>query len=86
MGFQVDWATHRFWFWLKEIAIWDLRLTQKEEKEREKERKKKEKKKKKRKKKEKTKLWDEWITQQARKTLSFLYKAYYAKHWGCFAS
>jgi hypothetical protein len=28
MRFQVDQTTHRFWFWLKEIARWDLRLTQ----------------------------------------------------------
>ena len=28
IGFQVDQVTHRLWFWLKEIAIRDLRLTQ----------------------------------------------------------
>ena len=27
MGFQVDWATHRLCFELKEIARWDLSLT-----------------------------------------------------------
>jgi hypothetical protein len=36
MGFQVDRATHILWFWLKEVARWDLRLTEKK-KEREKE-------------------------------------------------
>jgi hypothetical protein len=25
MGFQVDRATHILWFWLKEVARWDLR-------------------------------------------------------------
>jgi len=28
MGFQVDRAAHGFWFWLKGIVGWDLRLTQ----------------------------------------------------------
>jgi len=36
MGFQVDRATHILWFWLKEVARWDLRLTEKKQ-EREKE-------------------------------------------------
>jgi len=47
MGFQVDRATHILWFLLKEVARWDLRLTEKkrrEKKEREKEEKEKRKK------------------------------------------
>ena len=28
MGSQVNPTTHRFWFWLKEIVRWDLKLTQ----------------------------------------------------------
>jgi hypothetical protein len=31
MGFQIDRATHILWFWLKEVARWDLKLTEKEE-------------------------------------------------------
>jgi hypothetical protein len=53
MGFQVDQATHKFW--LNEVAIWDLRLTEKKggKKERNKERKKEEKEKKEKKRKQK---------------------------------
>jgi len=29
VGFQVDRATHILWFWLKEVARRDLRLTEK---------------------------------------------------------
>jgi len=29
MGFQVDRATHILWFWLKEVARWDLRVNRK---------------------------------------------------------
>jgi len=50
MGFQVDRATHILRFWLKEVARWDLRLTEKKErknKRKEKEKRKKHKKKKK---------------------------------------
>ena len=50
MGFQVDLATHILRFWLKEVARWDLRLTEKKErknKRKEKEKRKKHKKKKK---------------------------------------
>jgi hypothetical protein len=45
MGFQVDRATYILWFWLKEIARWDLRLMgkKKRKKRREKERKKRKK-------------------------------------------
>jgi len=32
MGFQVGQATHILWFWLKEVARWDLRLMKKREK------------------------------------------------------
>jgi hypothetical protein len=46
MGFQVGQATHILWFWLKEVARWDLRLMKKREK-RERERRKKPKKEKK---------------------------------------
>jgi len=50
MGFQVDQATHILWFWLKEVARWDLRVNRKRrerKKKREKgERKEKEKRKK----------------------------------------
>jgi prophage tail gpP-like protein len=54
MGFQVDRATHILRFWLKEVARWDLRLTEKKErkkKERKNKRKEKEKRKKHKKKK-----------------------------------
>jgi hypothetical protein len=33
---QMGPSTHIIWFWLKEVAGWDLRLTKKEEKKREK--------------------------------------------------
>jgi len=46
IGFQVGQATHILWFWLKEVARWDLRLMKKREK-RERERRKKPKKEKK---------------------------------------
>ena len=29
MGFQVDRVTHILWFWLKEVARWDLRIRKK---------------------------------------------------------
>jgi len=32
MRFQVGQATHILWFWLKEVARWDLRLMKKREK------------------------------------------------------
>jgi hypothetical protein len=84
MGFQVDQATYILWFWLKEIARWDLRLMgkKKRKKRREKERKKREEKRRKIKKKRKeVRSLDKWI-QQVRNTRRqvFLYKAYYAKH------
>jgi len=42
VGFQVDWAAHILWFWLKEVVRWDLRLTKKK-KRKKRERKKEEK-------------------------------------------
>ena len=72
MGFQVDRATHILWFWLKEVARRDLRLTEKK-------RRKKKTEKERNQKKKKVRFLDEWIIQQVKKT-SFLYKAYYAKH------
>ena len=41
--FQVDQATHILWFWLKEVARWDLRLTEKKKRKKDRERKKEEK-------------------------------------------
>ena len=41
MGFQVDRVTHILWFWLKDVARWDLRIMEKREREREKDKKKK---------------------------------------------
>ena len=32
MGFQVDRVTHILWFWLKEVARWDLRIIKKKKK------------------------------------------------------
>jgi hypothetical protein len=43
VGFQVDQATHILWFWLKEVARWDLRLTEKKKRKKDRERKKEEK-------------------------------------------
>jgi len=63
MGFQVDRATHILWFWLKEVARWDLRLTEKKrekKKKREREREEKEKRRK-REKKKRVRSLDEWI-------------------------
>ena len=34
MGFQVDRVTHILWFWLKEVARWDLRIIKKKKKKR----------------------------------------------------
>jgi len=65
----------RFWFWFKEIVWWDLRLR---------ERKWKRERNKKKEKKKRNKVI-RWVNiQQVRKTKRqvFLYKAYYAKHWG----
>ena len=36
MGFQVDQATHILWFWFKEIAKCDLRLTEEKKKKKKK--------------------------------------------------
>ena len=41
MGFQVDRVTHILWFWLKEVARWDLRIMKKRERKRETKKKKK---------------------------------------------
>ena len=38
MRFQVDRATHILRFWLKEVARWDLRLTEKKERKKKRER------------------------------------------------
>ena len=35
IGFQVDRVTHILWFWLKEVARWDLRIMKKRERKRE---------------------------------------------------
>ena len=32
MGFQVDRVTHILWFWLKEVARWDLKIIKKKKK------------------------------------------------------
>ena len=54
MGFQVDRATHILWFWLKEVARWDLKITEKKrEKKKKREREEKEKRRKREKKKSK---------------------------------
>jgi len=57
MGFQVDRATHILWFLLKEVARWDLRLTEKKRREKKRERKKR----RKRERKKKVRSLDEWI-------------------------
>ena len=38
MGFQVDRVTHILWFWLKEVARWDLRIMEKKKREKDKKR------------------------------------------------
>ena len=68
MGFQVDRVTHILWFWLKEVARWDLRIMKKR---REKERKTR--------KKNKVRFLDEVDIEQTKRQI-FLYKVYYAKH------
>ena len=55
MEFQVDRATHILWFWLKEVARWDLRLTEKKRREKRKREKKRERERRERKEKEKIK-------------------------------
>ena len=40
MGFQVDRVAHILWFWLKEVARWDLRMKKKKKREKEKKKKK----------------------------------------------
>jgi len=64
VGFQVDQATHILWFRLKEVARWDLRLTEKKKRKKKTE---KERKKKKNQKKKKVRFLDEWIIQQVKK-------------------
>ena len=67
MGFQVDRVTHILWFWLKEVARWDLKLMKKREKER------------KTRKKNRVRFLDEVDIEQTKRQI-FLYKVYYAKH------
>ena len=69
MRFQVDRVTHILWFWLKEVARWDLRIMKKK---REKEREKKNKK-------NRVRFLDEVDIDQTKRQV-FLYKACYAKH------
>ena len=70
MGFQVDRAAHILWFWLKEVARWDLRLTKEGQEERN------------RKRKSKVFTWVDIKQVKQTERQVFLYKAYYAKHWG----
>ena len=72
MGFQVDRVTHILWFWLKEIARWDIRIMKKREREKER----------KTRKKNRIRFLDEVDIEQVKQTERqvFLYKAYYAKH------
>ena len=44
MGFQVGRVTHILWFWLKEVARWDLRIMKKKRDRKERKTKKKKKK------------------------------------------
>jgi hypothetical protein len=62
MGFQVDRATHILWFWLKEVARWDLRVNRKRRERKKRERKEREKRRKReRNRKKKRRSLDEWI-------------------------
>ena len=61
MRFQFDRATHILWFWLKEVARWDLRLTEKKMKKKREREKKEKRMKRERNRKKKVMSLDEWI-------------------------